>query len=340
MIAVLLAAIGIPVFALIYYSAGDTVSARFCLLSMIGILAAPLVLNVSGSIALARETFVITIFTLPLVITYRHGGMSAPSVIWLVICPLIGMTSGGLRPGLIWAAFCLLAIAGIYAADLNGLFPPVMVADIRLFAMVSMVTFVISIAIFLLFFELTNSNAIRKLEQALKIIGELAVRDDLTGVFNRRELLRIVEQEKNRLERQGSPFSLCLIDLDYFKQINDTYGHAAGDHVLKQVASTIQEQVRKTDCFGRYGGEEFLLLLTGTDAPAAEAFVDRIRRSVEAIQFSELLGAECITISIGIAEYHDHESIEQTISRADQALYDAKRAGRNCVVIAERDIAA
>ncbi|MDY0844522.1 GGDEF domain-containing protein, partial [Streptococcus thermophilus] len=94
------------------------------------------------------------------------------------------------------------------------------------------------------------------LRQALATINELAIRDELTGIHNRRFLLDLVEKEKERADRNGSEFCLCLFDIDFFKRINDTYGHAAGDAVLRDFARTVQEQLRALDAFGRYGGEE------------------------------------------------------------------------------------
>ncbi|HEY5799338.1 MAG TPA: GGDEF domain-containing protein, partial [Burkholderiaceae bacterium] len=159
--------------------------------------------------------------------------------------------------------------------------------------------------------------------------NDLAERDELTGVYNRRKVLQTAEQRG----AQGvvPPFCLCLFDLDHFKSINDTYGHAAGDAVLRAFAQTVQREVRAGDCFGRYGGEEFLLLLDGADMAVAMALAERIRVRVEALQIPQLKAGRKVTLSAGIAQYAPGEAVAQAIARADKALYAAKHGGRNRV---------
>jgi len=333
--AALIALIALPLYGLLYHALGDGTNARACLVAIIGVLAALALLRLSENLALARETLIAVLFSLLLVLTFRLGGINAPTVIWLAVCPLVATAAGGSRPGIVWSILILLTVATIYAMDTLGLFPPVAVSDMRLLGAVSTVSFVAFVGVFLLLFERTNASAVLKLDQALGIIQDLAIKDELTGVFNRRELIRVAEQEKNRVAQQGTEFCLCLIDVDYFKKINDTYGHAAGDQVLKRIALAIQETIRKTDCFGRYGGEEFLLLLVEADARAARSFADRIRENIEKMHFPEMPEEQGVTISIGVAQYRHHEAIEHAISRADMALYEAKHAGRNRVVAAD-----
>jgi diguanylate cyclase (GGDEF)-like protein len=335
--AVLLAALILPAYGVFYLYLGNEVNAGSSFVAAVIILLVPIVLRLSGSIVLAREVLVITMLSLFLVHTYRLGSINAPTVIWFATCPLVATAVGGARPGIAWSVVVLLTVTSIYIADVLGLFPAAVINDIRLLGAVSNINFVIVIAIFLVLFERTGSNALRKFNEALGVIRELAIRDELTGVFNRRELLRVAEQEKNRADRQESQFCFCLIDIDCFKQINDTFGHAAGDQVLKRIASKIQEEIRKIDCFGRYGGEEFLLLLPETDSVAARASVDRIRQRIEEISFPELDGNQQATISAGIAQYKNGEPIEKTILRADHALYRAKHEGRNRVAVIEEE---
>ncbi|MFC7517121.1 GGDEF domain-containing protein [Herbaspirillum sp. GCM10030257] len=335
---VLLAAIVIPFYGAFYLFLGDGINARFCFLAALGVLSIPMLLKWTHSTAIPCEAFNVVVYLLLIALTSRLGGVGAPTVIWFAVCPLIATAGAGARSGVIWSGLSLLAIVGIYTMDVMALFPPVVVNDMRLLSVVSTLSLVATVAVFLLIFERVNSNAILRLDQALSIIHDLAIRDELTGVFNRRELIRVAEREKARVDQHGSPFSLCLIDVDHFKNINDTYGHAAGDQVLKRVALNIQEDIRKTDCFGRYGGEEFLLLLVGTNAGEAQSFVERIRQRIEAMRFPELTDGRSVTISVGVAEYQNRETIEHTLSRADNALYSAKHEGRNCVVVSEVEL--
>ena len=126
-------------------------------------------------------------------------------------------------------------------------------------------------------------------------------------------------------------FYVAILDLDSFKNINDTFGHSAGDDVLKEFARIVKNQVRVSDYFGRFGGEEFLLLLTQTTLATAPVFAERIRAIVESCDWPSIPHQLKVTVSTGIAEYRLQENIENTLRRADAALYRAKQAGRNRV---------
>ena len=171
----------------------------------------------------------------------------------------------------------------------------------------------------------------KKLQSSLTVIREMAIHDDLTGFYNRSHLMDIIETEINRSVRTGSVFSLVMIDIDKFKKINDTYGHQIGDQVLRTFAAVIRSILRKTDFCGRYGGEEFLVVLTQTDLQAANVFAERIRECVENSFFPDLGPNSRVTVSLGLAQHRMEENVEKTISRADDALYRAKNGGRNRV---------
>ena len=171
----------------------------------------------------------------------------------------------------------------------------------------------------------------KKLQSSLKVIREMAIHDDLTGFYNRSHLMDLIESENNRSVRTGSIFSLVMMDIDKFKKINDTYGHQIGDQVLRTFAAVIRSILRKTDFCGRYGGEEFLIVLTQTDLQAAKLFAERIRDCVENSFFPDLGPDSRVTVSIGLAEHRMQENIEKTISLADESLYKAKKRGRNRV---------
>jgi diguanylate cyclase len=181
--------------------------------------------------------------------------------------------------------------------------------------------------------ELSASR--KKLRSSMVTIQEMAIHDDLTGFYNRRHLMELIQTEKNRSVRTGSVFSLVMLDIDKFKNINDTYGHQAGDNVLITFSAIITSVLRKTDFCGRYGGEEFLVGLTETDLEEAKAFAERIRVCVEDSFFPDLGRNSKVTVSIGLAQYRRNEDIEKTISRADEALYRAKNGGRNKVEFSE-----
>jgi diguanylate cyclase (GGDEF)-like protein len=175
--------------------------------------------------------------------------------------------------------------------------------------------------------RLTESR--RQLADTLEQVQRLASRDELTRALNRRSLIAALESERGRAERSGAPFCIAMVDLDHFKRINDSYGHAAGDAVLRAFAAVARETMRNTDIFGRYGGEEFLLILVGTTPQASLEAVERVRIAVAAHDWRAMAPDLPVTMSAGIAGFRKDETVEQLLHRADQALYQAKHAGRN-----------
>lgn len=170
---------------------------------------------------------------------------------------------------------------------------------------------------------------------AALVIGELELRtiaytDFLTRMLSRRAWCDSVEKEIGRTLRQASTLSVLMIDLDHFKQVNDSFGHDTGDQVLKKTAQVIDMIVRKHDLAGRLGGEEFAVCLVGAGLETAAAIADRIRERVSALTFDRLPDLHC-TMSVGVAELAPDESLEGLLKRADHALYAAKQQGRDRV---------
>lgn len=181
--------------------------------------------------------------------------------------------------------------------------------------------------------EMTQEINQRKvLEEELR---KLATTDFLTGLFSRRQLFELGEKEISRARRNSAPLSLLLLDIDHFKAVNDTYGHAVGDEVLKNFATIFRGALRNVDIVCRFGGEEFVAILPDTDTELAMEVAQRLRQNVEASRFS-LNGVDVkYTISIGLATFQKKDTaINQLINRADGALYRAKESGRNRVVLA------
>ena len=182
----------------------------------------------------------------------------------------------------------------------------------------------------------TNITDRKQAEEELKIAKEraeaLARRDELTGLNNRRAFYSDGEQLLNQTKRYAHPFSLIMLDVDLFKRINDTYGHAAGDDVLVALANTLKAQVREVDIIGRLGGEEFAMILPETMLTDALAMAERLRVEIENIKVRSAKGDISITASFGLSIYNQKQkSLEDIINKADDALYQAKRNGRNRV---------
>jgi diguanylate cyclase (GGDEF)-like protein len=170
----------------------------------------------------------------------------------------------------------------------------------------------------------------RELAALTAQVDQLAHHDELTGLLNRRSLLAALRDEQQRAHRQKTPLCVGLVDLDKFKAVNDTLGHLAGDKTLKIFANTLKHHTRQTDRFGRYGGEEFLLIMTGTGPDAALIPLERMRDALTHADWSEVAPGFSVTFSCGVACYQPGESIDALIQRADEALYRAKADGRNC----------
>jgi diguanylate cyclase (GGDEF)-like protein len=168
-----------------------------------------------------------------------------------------------------------------------------------------------------------------KLKEAYKRIEELAEVDELTGSFNRRCITQMLDEAITRAQRNKSPCSIALIDLDWFKRVNDAYGHPTGDEVLRTFAITVFANIRSIDRFGRYGGEEFLLVLPDTPNEKATHLVDRLREIIAGLDWSAFSSGMQVTISAGVATLAADETAETILKRADSALYSAKAKGRN-----------
>jgi diguanylate cyclase (GGDEF)-like protein len=179
--------------------------------------------------------------------------------------------------------------------------------------------------------KLADTN--RELSSALERIEQLAIRDELTGGYNRRYMMDVLARERSRAERLREPFSICLLDIDHFKSVNDTLGHGAGDAVLHELPSVARQGLRGVDVFGRFGGEEFLLVLPGTDLEGARLVAERVRAAVEAAQFPGLPSGRRVTVTLGVAERAAGEDVKTLLKRADRALYAGKGAGRNRVEV-------
>ena len=168
-----------------------------------------------------------------------------------------------------------------------------------------------------------------ELKDAYQRIEELAELDELTGSYNRRCIMRLLDAEIEKSRQASTPCAIALIDLDWFKRINDAHGHPVGDEVLRTFAITMFANIRPADCFGRYGGEEFLLLLPDTSGDAAQRMLERLRSIVADLDWSAFSLNMHVTISAGVVTLRDVDTADTFLARADRALYSAKAQGRN-----------
>lgn len=180
-----------------------------------------------------------------------------------------------------------------------------------------------------------NEKLTRQLEEIQELqsrLQEQAIRDALTGLYNRRYLDETLPRELSRAKRDGYPLALIMVDIDHFKQVNDTYGHAAGDEVIRSLGTILRQGAREGDIACRYGGEEFVIALPRMTVAAALERAQRWRAQVQAIQVRHGDFDICFTISAGVSGYPDHAADpENLIEYADLALYKSKTNGRNRV---------
>ncbi|MDH2345910.1 GGDEF domain-containing protein [Bradyrhizobium sp. SSUT77] len=257
-------------------------------------------------------------------------GVAFISVLFLIFAfGTLRMTSA--QAMLTWA----IATAGLAAVFLASDLPIGMPVATRLQRSASMLCFVLVIGqcAFLGLFGATLRKILYRrsieLKAAYQRIEELAEFDELTGSYNRRCIMRLLDAEVEKSRQTSTPCAIALIDLDWFKRINDAHGHPVGDEVLRTFAITIFANIRPADCFGRYGGEEFLLLLPGTDGEAASRMLDRLRGIVADLDWSAFSLGMRVTISAGVVTLRDNDNADTFLVRADRALYSAKAQGRN-----------
>lgn len=187
----------------------------------------------------------------------------------------------------------------------------------------------------LLIYDVTEfASSKRALERANEQLAKLSMTDRLTGLLNRGTWENLVDAEYERFRRYGQATSLVMFDIDHFKPVNDTYGHLAGDEVIRHTAEVTRNNIRQSDSAGRYGGEEFGIILPETDAESARVICERIREAIENSTVSTTAGDIRYTVSMGIAQLTETpENYMQWMQKADEALYKAKESGRNKVVV-------
>lgn len=192
-------------------------------------------------------------------------------------------------------------------------------------------------ALLLVFFFWLTGRVGRRIDLNEKALLELATHDGLTGLYNHQTFYSLLEHELTRVRRYRGPLSLLLLDIDHFKQVNDTYGHRVGDKILRGVSDRLMGKIRSTDSACRYGGEEMTVILPEASLVAGRQFADRLRQSVESNPFDVDNEQQIqIAVSIGLASFPEHgEEVSALVASADKALYAAKERGRNRVCIPE-----
>lgn len=285
------------------------------------------------ALTLAQILYAITCCAAAFVIAGPARGVTLPILAIILMFGIFGLTTRQMLGVLVYSLVAFGLASGVVAARDEPDYPTVVAA-----AYVGMVVVVLLSSTFLTTRVQSTREHLRRqkaeLAQALEQIRQLATHDDLTGLLNRRAMLDRMQLEQRRSLRSGSPLLIAQLDIDHFKAVNDTHGHAAGDLVLQSFADTVRRNVRDTDVLARWGGEEFVLLLCDTPAADAVTLMERLRQAVQAMQVPvpQSGGPITVTVSIGLARHTPADPLAGTLERADRALYAAKAGGRNRVV--------
>ena len=285
------------------------------------------------ALTLAQILYAITCCAAAFVIAGPARGVTLPILAIILMFGIFGLTTRQMLGVLVYSLVAFGLASGVVAGRDEPDYPPVVAA-----AYVGMVVVVLLSSTFLTTRVQSTREHLRRqkaeLAQALEQIRQLATHDDLTGLLNRRAMLDRMQLEQRRSLRSGSPLLIAQLDIDHFKAVNDTHGHAAGDLVLQSFADTVRRNVRDTDVLARWGGEEFVLLLCDTPAADAVTLMERLRQAVQAMQVPVAQGGQpiTVTVSIGLARHTPADPLAGTLERADRALYAAKAGGRNRVV--------
>ena len=251
------------------------------------------------------------------------GGVDNTGPLWVYPLPMIIMFLLGFRQGILYMTlFFIVIIFILFGLDIS-LYPNAY--KLRIVLSLLLVTFLASV------YEYLRETTFERMNTLSKQLEEASHHDHLTQVYNRRGIHKELEAACTHYHTDNKNFSLIICDIDYFKKINDNYGHIAGDEVLKKVASEIKSIIRKDDVLARWGGEEFLVLLPNASMEAAYEVGEKIRKSIENTSFKYDKHTIAMTVSIGVAEKDNELPISDIISQADAHMYAAKKEGRNTV---------
>ncbi|MDC7222903.1 MAG: diguanylate cyclase [Spirochaetales bacterium] len=316
-------------FGTVYLVKGNYVLGGFEFLLGILQLLNILFLRCTGRENISCRFLVASVYIMSLVI-FITGGLGNTGFLWVQFIPLFTMLMLTHREALVWA---------VSYSTILGILLLLNYAQVG-FLKYSRVQVIQSFVVYLLFLYLTENNESlkdmvrKKLQEQNRELMVLSRTDGLTGLNNRAYLSQLIDREFHRFQRYGNPFSLIMLDVDHFKEVNDKFGHQRGDEVLMRIGQLFSENTRKSDAAGRWGGEEFLVLCPDTDREAAGVLAEKLRGSLESLEFGEGLS---VTASFGVAQIVAGSSVHSLLSEVDRKLYISKKLGRNRVTLEEEN---
>lgn len=273
------------------------------------------------------------ILLLPFLLMWSLGGFANGSVVmvWAFFAPLAALFFIDLKAASRWmsAFLALLIVSALFDQTFAAHATPMPRRLNTLFFLMNTACGFTLVALTLHYFVKDRESAYDKLQRSELHIRELMLTDPLTEIANRRHLDERLTMELARLQRYAQPLAVIMTDIDFFKHVNDSYGHAVGDLVLKAFATQLKENIRNIDFIARYGGEEFVLLLPNADLPEAVAMAERMRAAIKSIRVNDY--PLSITASFGVISAQPNESMTAVLARADKAMYLSKTSGRDRV---------
>ena len=279
---------------------------------------------VSVSVALYLSTTISSLYT---------GGINSSSLVWLPFMPVAGAMVAGRKMGFSLSLLCLLTVVAMFILNRVMGIDLTIQPTTELDRLVDLSLMLLAITALAWYNESAKKQAMKQLEEARTRMQELATIDPLTGVYNRRQFFNHSRQLFENTPEQHGEISILMLDIDRFKRVNDTHGHAVGDQILVGMVRLISDALRKQDVLARFGGEEFVVYLPDTDINAAVHIAERLRALIETTPIPTDAGPLTITVSLGAAWAADNNplAVEDVIRRADSAMYHAKNSGRNRV---------
>jgi len=277
-----------------------------------------------NNVALSSAIILYSLYLLMFYLIYS-GGVENTGPLWIFIVAPVSVFIHGLKRGLIDIAVFVLIISTLMFMPTDIIAHAPYSTEFKLRILYSFLTVTFLSALY----EYSRDKSYKHTLELSKKYQQLAHCDPLTQLSNRRDALCILKQEQARMIRSKEPLSIIICDVDYFKKINDLYGHNAGDAVLVELAKIFTDNIREQDCVARWGGEEFLFILPQTLAQNANVFAVKIHEKLQN-HLVDYEGKEIkVTVSMGIEQFNGNQSIDEIINSADKYLYQAKNSGRN-----------
>jgi len=263
------------------------------------------------------------------------GGIHSSSVIWQIFVPVAAFIMAGFLTGLRWGIVCLATVVAFYMLEALGFTSFTGFETTTTDRLIDLSGAIIAVSIAIWYSDRLKSQALTQLEETKAQLNYLASVDPLTNTYNRRHFLEIAERKIKRPHTKNGLASFLFFDIDLFKKINDAHGHVIGDQILYGIAQLCMKNLRPDDVLGRYGGEEFVILLPDTTPEDAKTIAERLRLLLANTPIKTDAGLINTTISIGVANAENAQTIaiKQLLLKADRAMYLAKQTGRNRVIV-------